>query len=58
MVAVTWIATVVVVTVVVAFAWYVVELRDRPAAGRTKLPRFDRFGEEVGRAETEPPRRA
>ncbi len=54
----TWACTGLVVTVVVAFAAYVLELRQRPAAGRTKLPRFDRFGEQLGRAEAEPPRRA
>ena len=54
----TWACTGLVVTVVVAFAAYVLELRQRPAAGRTKLPRFDRFGEPLDRAEAEPPRRA
>lgn len=48
---VTWVATVVVVVLVVAFVWHLISLRHLPTAQRPRTNLYDRQGRVVGQFE-------
>ena len=52
-----WVATVLVVVLVVTFVGYLVSLRQLPTARRTDLRIFDRFGRQQDHRNVEQPRR-